>query len=833
MLNQGRFFIEVANLAMPRVLSRSLAARKSTPIVWEKLPESGDTFFNIRDIFRYMLVCFIINYKKDNTTNVVSPSLDYCMHVLSFLLKEDRNFLRRMRVFLKTRTPTAESIFEHLRGIVCGILQKKGMEHVFGVNIHDNFSKDYKLFHTDTVDFQNFFDSVWYEMYPSLEIQILESEAFYANQHIEMLIKSAGMPCANQSPAAIVARTAVTFTTDPQPVVPTLVSGAPQSAPPLLDESVKIVRVLPDPPERNDTTDLFLHAVKGYLKDCVNEAVNTAAVAFFEGNRSTVMEITGAELDARVLATEVTGDATQNAIAAVSTAIAASEVVEAVKAAADAGESLSQDHAPHALDLGSLGKSVESRPFHPPVSIVDIPLDSGTNSPASSATQLSADAIPGDAKSAAKSAAINSPIKPLPGQPQNPPCFCANGDGDPLSVISEEKDGADQSGNSSPLPVGEGRAHLTTSAQSPQQCVEDRALRAHPKSPLSNLGSNPSSGLNGTFPIHELSYLLANLPILSLSSSTPAHPKLPSSFLELTSKGVSPLAQSSDNLSGILPYLPPPELLKMLDEPPPLPTQSSSSRGHNIGVGGAHSSNIQSKNARSTVGMRWNPRADQPSFSPQGCGGPPVQVLASSGKPPGSFGGADHPKTPPRLNFWSSCIPGRKTSSASQSDNSSSSGHNIFRRHKSNHGNPVPGQTNDTSLSVAHSSDKNPSESDAPPSLPPSSFPLGDSIGVSPTAHSPGDPPGFVSPPAPSPSSELGDVAPNSAASLNEKPPTTKWGVKIGGIEREGVGSQFVEVASLVLMMKYTTAQPSLPPLWTHPCVPEVPNLLALQARVA
>lgn len=95
-----------------------------------------------------------------------------------------------------------------------------------------------------------------------------------------------------------------------------------------------------------------------------------------------------------------------------------------------------------------------------------------------------------------------------------------------------------------------------------------------------------------------------------------------------------------------------PDLFKQGEEPSPFPLEFLRKHAEKSGKG-AHSSDIPSKNAPFHVGVSRNPHADQPSFLPQGNGGPPVQVLAKSGKPPGSFGGADHPKTPSSIALGS------------------------------------------------------------------------------------------------------------------------------------------------------------------------------------
>jgi hypothetical protein len=641
-----------------------------------------------------LLLAFLKNFQANrNLTKNEKKSLEIFIEQAKALLKNKWKFIMQhlndqvlldsfhSMVHYSTKL-SFDTLVESLQKIAETHYRKMGVE-LSSVFECDTIVDAVKLHFENNEVFMDIFDKhVWVFFRTDLKV---------ANQMARQVERLSNLPPKMVSTyAAIVARTAVKVTAELPPVFPTLVSGALRSAPPLLDKSDEIVRVLPDPPRRNDASDLILAGVKEDLNIRTENAIAKSAEAFDAGNRSTVMAITDADFDAQVLATEITRGANQQASAAAATAFAALEVKEAVAAAADAGEPLFNDDAP-----------------------------------ASSATQLSADAIPSDA---------DSPNPPLSVEPQFDHQNHANGAGGHLSVIPEENDDADQSGTS-PLPDGERRAPFTTSAQSPPKGVEDRALGAQTKSSLSNLGSTPSSDPSGTTLIHGLPDLLASLAISSKPSFT-----LPTK-----------------------PIVPSPELT-------------------DTGVGGAHSSDIQSKNALSTVGVSRNTHADQPSFPPKSdVGGPPVQVLAKSGKPPGSFGGADHLETPSSLKLWSSCIPGGKTSSASQPGNSSSSWSKIFRRRKSNSVNPDPGQTNDTRPPVAHSSGKNLSGSAAanPLMLPSSSSPLGGNIGVSPGAHSPSDPHGFVPLPAPSSSSELG-----SAAAPALSPQMCPSGHEKGGIER-------------------------------------------------
>lgn len=391
--------------------------------------------------------------------------------------------------------------------------------------------------------------------------------------------------------------------------------------------------------------------------------------------------------------------------------------------------------------------------------------------------------------------------------------FHENGAGGPLSVIHEE-DGADQSGTSSPLPDGERRAPFTTFAQSPPQGVEDGALIAHPllladslesanapKSSSSNLGSNLSSGPSGKPSTHELSSML-------LAASMPSSPQSAFTPAATTSADGSPLAQSSS---------------KQL-EPAPQPPLKTDVVRWKMNGGGAQSSGNPIGNppgiVQSNVDARWNPRADQPSSASQGkVRGPQVQVLAQSGDPPGNSGGADHHKTLSSSKLWSDSSKVRTNPHASLL--------------KSKFSSPKERNGIGGSNPVAHSSD-NPSVSAS--TIPPLSktvvLPAGRTgIGGSQGAQFQADRLVNAPPPAPSLSPELGSAA-TPAAPPNEKP-STLWGVDIGGGEHNRVGTQFVELAFRILMMKYSKSLPDPLPTWTPPCVPNVPFLVARQARVA
>jgi hypothetical protein len=647
--------------------------------------------------------------------------------------------------------------------------------------------------------------------------------------------------------AGIVARTAVTFSPESQPFVPVhltrlldapvqsvhessvpaqVLESLPESHPlmrRLDDTSVQVVREQPvslPVPTVNDINVLVSAVVNDLFEEAFDKFIVKSAEAIDAENKAALSHILGEESDANALRKEVARQAFLAESDAFKDAFAALEVEELVNEVAEAKKSLFQNHAP---DLRSLGKSVESRPFHPTVSVVDIPVESGTNSPASSATQLSADAIPGDAKSAAPFVAIHSRIPPLPGQHLTVPFFCANGESGPLSVV-QEKDGADQSGN--PLPDGEIQAHFTTFAQSPLQGVKDGALGAQqplfssidlsrsvdvPKSFRSNSGITLSSGPSGTPPTHELSSML-------LAASMPSSPQ--SAF---TPADGSTLAQSSSKpLKNAL--------------TPPFKTDVVRQK---MNSGGSHSSGIPignpPGNAQSIVDGSRNPPANLPSSQPNGkVGGHPVQVLARSVDPSGYSGSADHPKTPSSSKLGSNSSKVGTNPPASLLKVPKSFGKSRFvQMLKSKSSSQKERNGIDGSNPVAHSSDNPGSASTIPPLSQTVFLPAGRTgIGGSQGAQFQADRLVNAPPPAPSLRPELRSAATPAATRPNEKPPTL-WGADIGGGEHNRVGTQFVELAFVMLKMKYSKALPDPLPTWTHPCVHCVPNLLARQACVA
>ena len=187
----------------------------------------------------------------------------------------------------------------------------------------------------------------------------------------------------------------------------------------------------------NDVT-MLVSAIFSAEQSVANlNAVVSSAIAFGEGNQSLTTDINDTPPDAAELVNASALGATSNALTAFKVAFEALEVELAVSAAAKAGETLSLEYAPSSEpSLGSLVESLKSLEFTTPsASTFDIPVETGVNSSKASAIEQSfADVIP-------------------------------EGD-DPVEFFTVLV--------SNPLLFGERRA------QSPQQCVEDRALGAHP-----------------------------------------------------------------------------------------------------------------------------------------------------------------------------------------------------------------------------------------------------------------------------------------------------------------------------------------------------------------
>ncbi len=748
-----KIFIEVANLVMLSVLPNSAVLRDTRHS--EKI--------GVRHVYPFlmqMLLASLFNHfeksKKlsNKITEIERKSLVMFIEQAFGILKQKGKFILehlddeviRDSLFslVQARELTFETLTNAIQKIAIERYQKMGVKLKFILECETIVYAVSHLFMNNEVFMEMFHTHVWNVFFRG-DLQSANRRA----RNFELLQK----PChtMTRSSAAIVAQNAVTFPLGALPFVPAkttrLLNAHVHS---VHEQSVpaQVLESLPVPP-MNDETALVVEVFNEVFEEAFDNFIAKSAEAIGAENQAALSRIIGEESDANVLRDEVARQAFRAESAAFTDTFAALEVEELVNEVAEADESLFLE----THYLNSLARSVEPETkLSSPVTIVNVPVSPTDYFDISSEIPSLKNVTPGDAESAKLFVAISSPTPPFPGQTEVYPQNHANEAGGPLSVIpeEEEEDDADQSGKSSPLPPnGEGRAHFTTSAQSPPKGVEDRALGAQPKSSLINLGSTPSSDPSGTTLIHGLPDLLASLAIPSKSSLTPP----------------------------TKPIVPSPELT-------------------DTGVGGAHSSDILSKNVLSIVGVRWNPHADQPSFSPQGNGGPPpVQVLAQSG----NSGGEDHPKTP-------SSIALRSDSSKVRTDPPAFlPPPNLFGK-KETKGIPVRPL----------------------PPIPVNPSSRGMNIGGSPPAHPLGEPPGFVHPPAPPSSTKL-----RSAATAALSPHSCPSGHEKGGTERNGAGSQFEELAFLMLMMKYTTAQTSLPPLWTHPCVPEVPNLLALQARVA
>jgi hypothetical protein len=787
MLNQGRFFIEFANFVMPRVLSNPAAPRGTHDS--EKI--------GVRHMYPFLMQILLASLfshfeKSKELSNKISKVerkslVMFIEHAFGFLKKKGKFILENLddqvlRDSLFSLVQARELTFETLTNAIQNIAIER--YHKMGVKVEDILECESivdavsQLFLNNEVFMEIFHTHVWNVFF--------RGDLQSANRRARNLeLRQNPSYTMTRSFAEIVAQNAVTFPLGAPQFVPaqtTRLLNAPvqsvhESSVPAqvlesLPESHPLMRRLDDTPVQvvheslmslpvqhvHDTTELVSAVVNDLFNQAITNVIDKSAEAIGAGNQAVLSRIFGEDSDVNALKEEVARQAAIGQSVAITDASAALEVAVLVNDAAKAGEPINPVSPPDSPGVKSL---MASNAFLGEIQNLQSGMDH-QSLPVGFSERVD------DA-----SFTITSILDQIVGLKSN---------------------------TTSPLPPNsEVRAHFITSALSQQQCVKDGALGAHPpfsaadlsrsaaepKYFESNLENTPPSGQSGTTLTHESADLLARLAISSKPLFTPPadyKPIVHSS--EWTGIGVSPLAQSSSNPSGILTHLPPPNLQASSKIPPPTPSKTDLVR-KKMNSGGVQSSGNPSGDAHSNVGVRVPTHADQSSFPPQGdVGGPPVQVLAQSVDPSSDSGGADHPKTPSRLNLWSSCITGLSTSSASQPDNSSSSRHKFFLwRRKLNQVNPSQGQTNDTRPPVAHSPGKNLSESAAanPLMLPFSSSPLGGNIGVSPGAHSPSDPHGFVPLPVPSSSSELGSAA--TAALL---PHSCPMGHDIGGIERSG-----------------------------------------------
>jgi hypothetical protein len=819
---------------MPRVLPpaarKGTLVPKGTPFQGNQIPPPGSIFGSPATLTYFVLVCIGIMEKIPKHTDFLSDFLKYYVTEFDKMLQKDKSFRTRMMVVLRD-LPTGDLVLDCLKLKVKQYIETMEKDvnrqsKMIGVLLHRNFGV-FQMEDNHSVDlrpregnndFQDLFDTIWLEMFPDHTVQEREENEYFLSlrpkvgfSDVEEVHSYPPLPQAtietSESSEALCSLDAILAQTYAMPHC-------------ITDTPVEVVHEQVEPasaPNNDDdveTTNLFAENAVQNAVESTKNAQNLTISARFVTTYHPASPESKELLNESIKALEYAKSNTDSAV-----------LLDAVTTA---GGSIPS----HLLVANSDHISPVTSDYVP-----DNPTDYfDTSSEIPSLKNV----INGDAEAAALFAATISPNPPLSGQHQFDPQNHANGDGGPLSVVQENKDGAYES----PLPVGERRAPFTTSAQFPQQCVGDGAPGAQPNSSSSNLGSTPSSGQSGTTLTHDFSQSFPK------SSFTPADSKSIVPSPEGTGIGVSPPAHSSSNPSGNVSDLPLPNLQANSDPTPS--TKSSSSRRNDIGVGGAHFWTGCPRNALFHVDVRWDPHANQSSFSPQGNGGPPVQVLAQSGNPSDS-GGADQPETQSSLNLLRSCIPRGKTRNATQCQNrqnlQSSGWREFFQwRRKLNQVNPSQGETGDTRSQVTHSSGKIPSESAAtnqplshsiilptgrtdiggsgssqvgtdptallpPPNLfgtngkqfhplpptpvnPPS---WGTDIGGSSQAHSPDNPPEFVLPP--------------SAAPLNEKPPTL-WGVKIGGTSSDGVGSQLVDVEWLVQKVRCAKARPPPPSLW-------------------
>jgi hypothetical protein len=698
-----------------------------------------------------------------------------------------------MRVFVGNQTPTGEMIQRECVSLIKKIIASKPPNYELGVVIHDNFGDKTgnAYFHTDHPNWNSTFQHVWIQMFPpESELQTIRKTVVDQLEIKKLRDELDKLKLLNSTKKAHNAQTAGL-----QPVVPVHLtrllnapvqsavhkSSVPAQVQEFLPESHPLMRRLYDTPVQvvhelpvflpvptvNDTNVLVSAVVNQSFEEEFDNFIVKSAEAIGAENQFKMSVILGEESDANALKDEVARQAFIDESAAFTSTFAAFEVVGLVNAVTRANRSLFLDPP----NLNPLARSVDPviQPSSP-VTIIDYVPVSPTDyfSPASSKTSSSKNVTPGDAESAALFAAINFPIPPLPGQPLTAPWFCANGVGGSFSVIPENKDGADQSGKSSPSQLVKDELLLPLLPLS----LRSNALKTEPSELNTSLNgailqASPSSGQNGTFLTHDCEKSSPK------SSFTPAH--------------TNQIVHSSE--------------------------------WTDIGVGGAHSSDIQSNSALFHVGVGRNPRANQPSFPPQGdVRRPPVQVLAQA-EFPGGFPGefpdcADHTKSPSSSKLGSDSSKVGTNPPASLLKVPKSFGTSRFvQMLLSKSSSPKERNGIGGSNPVAHSSDTMSSGSAATTTtlLPSFISPLGGNIGGIQGVHSPDDPPGFVPSPAPSSSSKLGSAA---AAALS--PQFCPSGHEKGGIERNEEMLDFDDWYAIAQQLKRNGVSRSQVQLFSH-----------------
>ena len=778
---------------MPSVLPPAarkgiLVIPKDAPFVGNQIPPPGSFFGSAAAVIYYAVVCIGISQQLPKHTEFLTFFLNNYVIELEFFIRQNKEFHTRMMVVLKNH-PNGQLVVEYLNLKVkeyieilkndttrpsktIGVLLPRN----FGVfKVKDNHSVDIRP-REGSNDFQDLFDTICLEMFPHHSVQERQEMEYFSSLQAKVEVSDIVEVYSYTPPPP------ATIESSEAPRSSAAIVAPNATMPGRLDDTqLKDVhrQVVPASAPKNEelTSDLLpSELISVYSDDNDVETTKlTAAIVLQEACVAT-QNARDLTIRARFVTDNHPGSSQSKillnqSIAALKNAKNETDSAVLLDAVSTAGESIPSQFL--VADSDHISN----------VSILcQIRQESDTNSSASSATQLSKDEIPNDAEVAAffadvpKSSSSNPGVESMKASnasletikglqlamdPKSLPIGFSgsmdNASSTIASILAKIEDL--KSGTSFSLPDGGRQAPSTTFAQSPMQGVEDGAPGAQqtlfssidlersvdvPNSFGSNSGQTLTSGQSGTSQTHELADLLASLT-------------------------------------------------------PPRSTHYSSSRGHDIGVGGAHSSDNPSKNALFHVDVRGNTHADHLSFSPPGENrGPPVQVLASSEYPPGNSSSADQSKTlsSDELGSDSRTVGKRPPAFLLKVPNRISRFVQILQSQSKN-----PSKSNGIGGSnpVAHLSDTMLSESDDAPPLPSSIFPLGGKIGGSPPAYSPGNPPEIVPPSAPSSSSALRSAATPAAETLNETPPT-KWGGEIGGIKRSG---KMPDIAMVLLLFSH------------------------------
>ncbi len=587
----------------------SIAASRGTPLPlprkWNCLPSFGTIFLEPSSIVYYIVLCLGICIKRPEHEFFLTTFLNYYVSQLDKMLEKKPGFGTRMEVILKTR-PTGQLVLEHLKEQVQLYIDKLRKDKLrpsktIGVVIHPSFGLpgDEHAKHRSDIDtqpqkgsndFQDLFDAILLEMFPSAKVQQLEADAYFSNQRLCINFRSVGF-------SDIV--DAVSYPPQESQESYSLDDLSPSEPISVDDDETELVLDPPMPPTQ-------------VLSDSVETTQLLAAIAAEEAVQAMTiaqdLTLSAKVVTAYHLESSESKELLEQSIVARETAERLAEPAILLGEVATAEGFIDpkflvgflKEHT-DAAHLASLAESLECLEL---ISNMSFFADSGktdTIPPGSSKTSFYEDPFSEDADSAELLAALE--------EKSGPPSH--HRDSSILPPIQKEENWSPSSIDPPLSSVALSPLHsieigcidppFSSVALSPLHSIEIGGIDP----PFSNVALSPLHSIEIGVPFEELKSILRNsesiLPTITEDGTTSA--EYPDSDLLLS--------------------------IRQDSFPPPHPQNDPSLQGTDMGVGGAQSSEFLSEFALHQDGVGWNPHANQSPFPLEGdVGDHLVQVFA-------------------------------------------------------------------------------------------------------------------------------------------------------------------------------------------------------------